>query len=117
MTAQYKYIRGLEIISDEHMLSATELARMYGLQTVNGKPNAMLVSHLINDYVCKNNINVFDHYYAHSHGVMKVYPYSLYAKPLGDFVNIMQTLGGDQEREYTSKYPEKRTIKFKYKKP
>ena len=54
----YKYIKGHEVVMDEHMLSATELAKIYGLYTLNNNPNGLLVTRILADYVSSNNLNV-----------------------------------------------------------
>jgi hypothetical protein len=82
----YKYIKGKEVLMEEHMLSATELAKQFGLYTVNGNPNGLLVSNVLADYVKNNNLNISDYYYPHGHGVMRVYPSIVYYKALNDFV-------------------------------
>ena len=113
-TQQYKYIKGVEVLSQEHMPSATELANHYGLLTMNGKPNAVLVTQIIADSFRHYGAPVDSYYYVHSHGVMKVYPRSQYAYPIECFID---TLKDGQEYNYTPQLPEKRIIKFKYKKP
>ena len=59
----YKYIKGHEVVMDEHMLSATELAKIYGLYTLNNNPNGLLVTRILADYVSSNNLNVSEYYY------------------------------------------------------
>ena len=113
-TPQYKYIRGTEIFSSEHMLSATELARSYGLLTKNGKPNAPLVTQVIADYFTALGVIVDSYYYVHSHGVMQVYSIFYYGNALSSFVRALEE---DKEYEYSPLNPDKRAIKYKYKKP
>lgn len=71
---------------EEHMLSATELAKLFGLYSTTDKPNGLLVRYILEDYVKDNNLNVSEYYYAHGHGVMRVYPSIVYQKALSDFV-------------------------------
>ena len=113
-TQQYKYIKGVEVLSKEHMPSATELANYYGLLTMNGKPNAALVAQVIADSFLHFGAHVDSYYYVHSHGAMKVYPKSQYEYPLDCFV---ESLKDGQEDNYIPQAPGKRIIKFKYKKP
>lgn len=82
----YKYIKGHEVFMEEHMLSATELAKLFGLYSTNDKPHGLLVKHILADYVKDNNLNISEYYYAHGHGVMRVYPSMVYQKALLDFV-------------------------------
>ena len=88
----YKYIKGHEIVMDEHMLSATELAKIYGLYTLNNNPNGLLVTRILADYVSSNNLNVSEYYYPHRQGVMRVYPSFIYEKALTDFVFRLEAL-------------------------
>lgn len=82
----YEYIKGHKVLMEEHMLSATELAKMFGLYTLNNNPNGLLVSCILADYVKDNNLNISEYYYPHGHGVMRVYPSIVYQKALSDFV-------------------------------
>ena len=82
----YKYIKGREVLVDEHMLSATELAKIYGLYTSNGNPNGILVRQVLLDYVKDTKLNISEYYYPHGHGVMRVYPQILYDRALSEFV-------------------------------
>lgn len=111
---QYKYIKGCEVLSDEHMLSATEIAKLYGLLTVNGKPNGLLACHILSDYVYKTNLNIAEYYYPHSHGVMRVYPSALYDKALTEFIFPLEE---NQVYTYTTRDQGKgrRKINYRYK--
>lgn len=110
----YKYIKGKEVLMEEHMLSATELAKQFGLYTVNGKPNGMLVTNILADYVKNSNLNVSDYYYPHGHGVMRVYPSIVYLKALNDFVFDLEE---DVEYNYVIEGKNgKSRIHFKHKK-
>ena len=44
----YEYYIGVK--SSEHLLSATEIAQLYGIATENGDPHSKLVSSYLNDY-------------------------------------------------------------------
>lgn len=92
----YRYIKGHEVFMEEHMLSATELAKLFGLYTLNNNPNGLLVSHILADYVRDSNLNVSEYYYPHGHGVMRVYPSIVYQKVLNDFVFDLE-----EGKEYT----------------
>lgn len=108
----YEYIKGKKVSSNEHMFSATELAKKYGLFTFNMNPNGFLVSRLLSDYVIDNNLNVAEYYYPHSHGVMRVYPEMVYRKALSDFCFNLEE---NKEYVYVSRYPEKVKINYQYK--
>ena len=110
----YKYIKGHEAEMDEHMLSATELAKIYGLYTLNNNPNGLLVTRILADYVSSNNLNVSEYYYPHRQGVMRVYPSFIYEKALTDFVFRLE-----EDKEYVyiiDNRNEKRKINYKFKK-
>mgnify|MGYP006341644007 FL=1 len=110
----YKYIKGHEVVMDEHMLSATELAKIYGLYTLNNNPNGLLVTRILADYVSSNNLNVSEYYYPHRQGVMRVYPSFIYEKALTDFVFRLE-----EDKEYVyivNNRNEKRKINYKFKK-
>ena len=107
----YKYIKGHEVISSEYMLSATEIAKMYEFYTLNNEPNARLVTTIIEDYF-KDDRDVYEYYYPHSNGVMRVYPYHIYSVALMRLA--LHLLGKQQQEcEYVSSNGKK--IKFKYK--
>ena len=109
----YEYIKGKKVQMEEHMLSATELASMYGLYTLKHNPNGLLVSQILADYVQDTNLNVAEYYYPHNKGVMRVYPEIVYTKPLFDFCFDLED--GDV-KIYVAKY-EKKKINFVFKKP
>lgn len=109
----YEYIKGKKVQMEEHMLSATELASMFGLYTLNHNPNGLLVSQILSDYVQETNLNIAEYYYPHSRGAMRVYPEIVYRKALSDFVFDFED--GDK-KVYVSKY-EKKKINFVFKTP
>lgn len=107
----YEYIKGQTVTLTEHMLSATELAKRYGLYTLNNHPNGMLVSNILADYVKENNLNVAEYYYPHSRGCMRVYPAQIYHNALSDFIFPLEP---NVEYTYQSK-ARKSKINYKYK--
>ena len=109
----YEYIKGKTVTLTEHMLSATELAKCYGLYTLNNKPNGVLITNILADYVTDNNLNIAEYYYLHSKGCMRVYPAQLYHEALTDFVF---KLDSDVEYTYQSKM-RKSKINYIYKQP
>jgi hypothetical protein len=112
----YKYIKGKEVLVDEHMLSATELAKQFGLLTVNNNPNGLLVCQILSDYVKDSNLNISDYFYPHGHGVMRVYPFMVYDKALREFVFDLE-----ENKEYTyivrDNVKGRSKINYKYKQP
>lgn len=110
----YEYIKGSKVLMEEHMLSATELAKTYGLYTLNNNPNGLLVCCILADYVEANNLNIAEYYYPHGRGVMRVYPSLVYRKVLTDFVFDLEE---DVEYTYVTKNKrDKRKINYKFKK-
>lgn len=95
------------------MLSATELASIYGLYTVSGNPNGLLVSQILSDFVHDTNLNVSEYYYVHGHGVMRVYPKLVYEEALGNFVFDLRQ---GEQAIYVVK-SEKKKINFVYNEP
>lgn len=107
----YEYIKGQTVTLTEHMLSATELARRYGLYTLNNNPNGVLITNILADYVKENNLNIAEYYYPHSKGCMRVYPAQLYHEALLDF-----TFPLESGVEYTYQSKARRSkIRYKYK--
>lgn len=97
------------MLKQEHMLSATELAKAYGLLTVNNNPNGLLVCRILSDWV--KDIDFPEYYYPHGHGVMRVYPFFIYDKALKSFISNLE-----EEKKYTySDEINQRKIHFKYK--
>ena len=107
----YEYIKGQTVTLTEHMLSATELAKRYGLYTLNNNPNGILVTNILADYVKDNNLNIAEYYYPHSKGCMRVYPAQLYNEALLDFTFPLES---GVEYTYQSKV-RKSKIRYKYK--
>lgn len=108
----YKYIKGKEVFMQEHMLSSTELARLFGLYTLNNNPNGLLVTRILADFVRDSNLNVSDYFYPHGRGVMRVYPEIVYRKALNDFVFDLEN-GKEYSYVTHDKYGKHR-INYKY---
>ena len=81
----YEYIKGKKIQLDEHMLSASEIATMYGILTENKQPHSLMISAILREYIRKTNLNVAEYYYPHSKGCMRVYPELLWKPAMTDF--------------------------------
>ena len=107
----YEYIKGQTVTLTEHMLSATELAKRYGLYTLNNHPNGMLVTNILADYVKENNLNVSEYYYPHSRGCRRVQPAQIYPNALSDCIFPLEP---NVEYTYQSK-ARKSKINYKYK--
>ena len=79
---EYKYY--MEVNSYEHMLNAYEIAKLYNLKTLTGKPHNRLTARLLSEYNKKYNDPKL--YYQTKTGLMRVWPKSVYEKVIGDFV-------------------------------
>lgn len=96
---KYKYIHGEAVELDEHMLSATEIAKQYGLYTEGGTPNGVMVG----DYLQQHIEGNLQYFYPYSHGVMKVYPKTFYEKWMDKLVGTLNTTGvwvGSKGKKY-----------------
>ena len=110
----YEYIKGVKVLSEEHMLSATEIAATIGVCTENGRPNALLVSSLIKQYIHSNNLQIYDYYYVYSKGCVQVYPMELWTEALSHFVYDNMNSPVNEVREYEVDIEgKKKTIKYK----
>ena len=87
----YEYIKGNKIQSNEHMLSASEIATMYGIQTEKGKPHSLMITAILKEYVNKTNLNVAEYYYPHGKGCMRVYPELLWKPAMSNFMYYNDT--------------------------
>lgn len=82
----YEYIKGKKIDCEEHMLSASEIATMYGIQTENKQPHSLMIAAILREYVSKSNLNIAEYYYPHSRGCMRVYPEILWKPAMSEFM-------------------------------
>jgi hypothetical protein len=81
---KFKYIEGKMIENEEHMLFAKEIAEVYHLYSLQGKPNGLLVKHILKDNLCSF---LPEYYYPYSNGVARVYPKMHYHKILSEFIS------------------------------
>lgn len=96
----YKYLKGKEFTSEEHMLSCTEIASMYCLKHCSSKkPHSSLVSRVIKDYINSRNIKVDEIWYLGGRHAMRVYPEEIWKPALNNFVYDMH-LNKNGEYEY-----------------
>lgn len=98
----YEYIKGKKIQEEEHMLSASEIATMYGIQTENKQPHSLMIATILREYVNKTNLNIAEYYYPHSKGCMRVYPELLWKPAMSDFMyyNNLDIDNDKQSRVY-----------------
>ena len=82
----YEYIKGKKVECEEHMLSASEIATMYGIQTESKQPHSLMIAAILREYVRKTNLNVAEYYYPHSKGCMRVYPELLWKPAMSEFM-------------------------------
>ena len=74
---EYKYY--MEVNSHEHMLNAYEIAKLFNIKTLTGKPHNRLVARMLSEYNKKYNDPKL--YYQTKTGLMRVWPSSIY-RPL-----------------------------------
>jgi hypothetical protein len=83
----YEYIKGKKVELEEHMLSASEIATIYNIFTVEGKqPHGLMISALLRQFIDKTNLNVAEYYYPHSRGAMRVYPEMVWKPAMNKFI-------------------------------
>lgn len=74
---EYKYY--MEVNSHEHMLNAYEIAKLFNIKTLTGKPHNRLVARMLSEYNKKYEDPKL--YYQTKTGLMRVWPSSVY-RPL-----------------------------------
>lgn len=98
----YEYIKGKKVECEEHMLSASEIATMYGIQTENKQPHSLMIAAILRQYVSKSNLNIAEYYYPHNRGCMRVYPELLWKPAMSEFMyyNDLDVDNNQQTRIY-----------------
>lgn len=86
---KYKYIHGEAVEMEEHMLSATEIAKLYGIFTPNSTPGGVMIG----DYLQQHMEGNLQYFYPYSHGVMKVYPQDFYSYWMDMLVSVLASKG------------------------
>ena len=109
----YEYIKGKKIECEEHMLSASEIASMYGILTENKQPHSLMIAAILREYVRKTNLNIAEYYYPHSKGCMRVYPELLWKPAMSEFAyyNDLDVDNNQQAKVYKIDFEKK---KFTY---
>lgn len=102
------------VYSEEHFLSASEIAQQYGIFSANGAPHGRLIKLLIS-----SRIEEFHHthqlpvYYETKKGMMRVYSHHVYDKVMKDFIkksNLIQ-----EELQSITMIDGNKKVTFKYK--
>jgi len=102
------------VYSEEHFLSASEIAERYGVVSATGVPHGRLVKLLI-----ANRLNEFHHtyqlpiYYETKKGMMRVYSKIVYDKVLKDFIEKSNLI--DEELKSIAMIDGNKKVNFKYK--
>ena len=102
------------VYSEEHFLSASEIAEKYGVYSVKGVPHGRLVKLLI-----ANRLHEFHHayqlpvYYETSKGMMRVYSSAVYDEVLKDFIKASSLV--KEELKTIEMIDENKKVNFKYK--
>lgn len=108
----YEYIKGKKIECKEHMLSASEIATIYGIQTENKQPHSLMIAAILREYVRKTNLNIAEYYYPHSKGCMRVYPELLWEPAISEFMyyNISDDNDIQQVKIYKVDFEKKKFV-------
>lgn len=114
----YEYIKGKKIQTEEHMLSASEIAVMYGIQTENKQPHSLMIAAILREYVNKTNLNIAEYYYPHSKGCMRVYPELLWKPAMSDFMYYNNLdINNDKKSRVYKVSSEKKNFVYVHNKP
>lgn len=119
----YEYIKGKKIQCPEHMLSATEIANIYGIYRVPDrsgeklKPNPLVVGAILREYDIVKNLNISEFYYPHGRGCMRVYPEMLWKPAMDEFIYKNELYKHPTEKQYFRVDRESKTYSYYYKEP
>lgn len=119
----YEYIKGKKIQCMEHMLSATEIASIYGIHKVPSKigeklkPNPLVVGAVLREYNIAKNLNISEFYYPHGRGCMRVYPEMLWKPAMNEFIYKNELYKHQNEKQYFKVDRELKTYSYYYKEP
>ena len=106
---KYEYVKGETFISEEHMLSCTEIAQMFGIcySKENSKPYGRVVTSAIKDYVKRRNLKTYEFYYIGGRRALRVYPSELYLPAMKEFIFMNKLV---TEGEYTCSFENEETF-------
>lgn len=102
------------VYSEEHFLSASEIAEKYGVYSIKGVPHGRLVKLLI-----ANRLHEFHHvhqlpvYYETQKGMMRVYSVNVYDEILKDFIKASSLV--EEELKTIEMIDGTKKVSFKYK--
>ena len=119
----YEYIKGKQIQCPEHMLSATEIATIYGIYRVPNKvgeklkPNPLVVGAVLKEYDIAKNLNISEFYYPHGRGCMRVYPEILWKPAMDEFIYKNELYKHPIEKQFFKVDRESKTYSYYYKEP
>ena len=119
----YEYIKGKKIQCSEHMLSATEIASIYGIYKVPTKdgeklkPNPLVVGTILKEYDITKNLNLSEFYYPYGRGCMRVYPEILWRTAMNEFVYKNELYKHSMEKLCFRVDRDLKTYNYYYKEP
>ena len=87
----YRYLKAKEVLSEEKLLTAYEVAVEYGILDYKF-PNASLVAKVIEDYKSLNNINSSYYFSCTEHGFKEVYTKDLISNAMDWFIKKTRLL-------------------------
>lgn len=85
----------MKITSNEHMLYASEISELYGIQSSTGRPHHSLVKTVIVDYMKSNNIEYIPLFYETKNGLREVFSKEHYEPAMSQLI-------ASNEQKYTS---------------
>ncbi len=99
------------VYSEEHCLYISEIAELYGIYSLAGKPHIKLVKALIDDYI-KTQKRYNHIFYETSRGLRECYPFTIYDPSISTFLNRHSNLQSkelsitciDEDTQKTYKY-------------
>ena len=89
----YKYIKGTQIISEEKMLTSSEIAEKYNLWlplTNCFSPNGELIDFVIKAYIERKNLKVSEYFYIDKYKCFKVYPDNMIEQIMKEFISYLK---------------------------
>lgn len=82
----YEYY--LKVVSNEHMLYLNELAELYDLYSLSGKPHIKLLKAIILDYLQENCIEYYPIFYNSKNGLKEVFSHEVYMPAIERFNSL-----------------------------
>lgn len=82
------YTYYIKVHSEEHMLYLKEIAKLYGIYTLNDVPNSKIVTAILQEYASIQK-KIYPEIYWESRALMRVYPYEQYHPAMTWFLDLV----------------------------